>query len=195
MSVTKLRIHIEYPLRLKVAVQLAVLADAGFRCERPLAGSPSWAASVEVLSSGHRNTGENWHGSLGGQPRQYLQTTSWSGEEHYLQTFVTHPEPGEKRGWKPNSATRTENKFAWDRRQRSVLQLTRYQVKDPLVSSLCANWAQWQDHHVDHQNPQHMWNKFITSDVSLVLLASSSQCNPSRDHVCHINCMIGKIFL
>lgn len=71
MSVTKLRIHIEYPLRLKVAVQLAVLADAGFRCERPLAGSPSGAGvSVEVLSSRHRNTGENWRGSLGGQPRQ-----------------------------------------------------------------------------------------------------------------------------
>ena len=71
MSVTKLRIHIEYPLRLKVAVHQAVLADAGFRCERPLAGSPSGAGvRVEVLSSHHRNTGENWRGSLGGQPRQ-----------------------------------------------------------------------------------------------------------------------------
>ena len=40
-----------------------------------------------------------------------------------------------------------------------------------------------------------MWNKFVTSDASLVLLASSSQCKPFlRDQVCHINYMIGKIF-
>ena len=40
-----------------------------------------------------------------------------------------------------------------------------------------------------------MCNKFVTSDASLVLLASSSQCKPFlRDQVCHINYMIGKIF-
>ena len=46
VDVTELRLHSKYPLRLKVAVQQAVLADAGLKCE-----SPSTAGqSVEVLS-------------------------------------------------------------------------------------------------------------------------------------------------
>ena len=35
-----------------------------------------------------------------------LKTTSWSGEEYYLQTSITHSEPGEKGG-----SIRMENKF------------------------------------------------------------------------------------
>lgn len=50
VDITKLRLHSKYPLRLKVAVQQAVLADTGLKCE-----SPSRAGqSAEVLSFHHR---------------------------------------------------------------------------------------------------------------------------------------------
>ena len=94
--------------------------------------------SVEVLSFHHRkpnswNTGKNWRGSLGGQPRQVPEDHMvW--REHYLQTSVTHSEPGEKRGRKPTSAIR---KSLRETGGRSLCSSYAVPLKDPLAFSLC----------------------------------------------------------